>query len=274
MLPLSTGFIVSNGVKMHYYRTGGAKPSLVMVHGISDDGLCWEVVANALADRYDCVMVDMRGHGKSDAPETGYNTETLARELVGFIEGLELVKPIVLGHSMGAATTLLLAAMYPNLPRAIMLEDPPAFWRQRADAPEARQLRERLINNFRIQKRMTYAELVSEAKVTRNTWSETEIENWANAKLRFSPIIEQLVHVLALGEADFPAKIRQVKCPALLIAGEPTAGAIATETDIASLRELMPHLISEKVEGAGHSIRRYNLNGYMDVVNRFLATVA
>ena len=273
MLPLTTGIIASNGVNMHYYRTGGAKPPLVMVHGISDDGLCWEVVANALADRYDCVLVDMRGHGKSEAPEVGYTTETLARELAGFIEGLGLDKPIVLGHSMGAATTLLMAGMFPNIPRAIMLEDPPAFWRQREDPPEARQMRERLIRNFHIQKRMTYAELVAEAKQTRDTWSEREIENWANAKLRFSPKIEELVHVLSLGDVDFPELIRRVKCPALLIAGEPAAGAIATDNDIASLRELVPHLVSEKVEGAGHSIRRYDFKNYMDVVNRFLATL-
>ena len=57
-----------NGLKLHYTRTGGAKPPVVLAHGFSDDGLCWTPVAEALAADYDVVMVDARGHGRSAAP--------------------------------------------------------------------------------------------------------------------------------------------------------------------------------------------------------------
>ena len=120
-----SGDIMVNGLLLHYTRTGGARPPAVLAHGFSDDGLCWTPVAEALAPDYDVVMVDARGHGRSAAPEQGYGSADHANDLAGVIQALGLKRPAVLGHSMGAASTLVLAGMYPDLPRAILLEDPP-----------------------------------------------------------------------------------------------------------------------------------------------------
>ena len=100
-----SGFVEANGIKLHYTRTGGDKPPLVLAHGVTDDGLCWTPVAGALASEYDVVMVDARGHGRSDAPEGGYSLTALAADLAGVIAALELRQPAILGHSMGAATS-------------------------------------------------------------------------------------------------------------------------------------------------------------------------
>src|SRR5207302_5498122 len=107
------GDIEVNGLRLHYTRTGGARPPVVLAHGVTDDGLCWAPVAEALAPEYDVIMVDARGHGRSDAPEQGYDPATQAADLAGVIAALNLQKPFVLGHSMGAATTLVMAGTYP-----------------------------------------------------------------------------------------------------------------------------------------------------------------
>ena len=73
-------------------------------------------------------MVDARYHGRSDAPEQACDTAVMADDLAGAIAALGLRAPIILGHSMGAMTALILAARYPELPGAIALEDPPARW--------------------------------------------------------------------------------------------------------------------------------------------------
>src|SRR5215217_8779916 len=86
-------------------------------------------------------MVDARGHGRSDAPEGGYGPAEQAEDLAGVIAGLELNRPVVLGHSMGAATALVLAGAHPDLPGAILLEDPPAWWTDRTDSAEATERR-------------------------------------------------------------------------------------------------------------------------------------
>src|ERR671933_1978140 len=111
--------VEANGLRLHYTRTGGAKPPVVLAHGFSDAGLCWTPVAEALEAEYDVIMVDARGHGRSEAPEHGYDALTLATDLYGLITTLNLRKPIILGHSMGARTALVLAGTYPDTPGAI-----------------------------------------------------------------------------------------------------------------------------------------------------------
>ena len=58
--------LLVNGIRQHYYRTGnGDKRPLVLVHGFSDNGLCWTSVARELEPDYDVIMPDMRAHGLS-----------------------------------------------------------------------------------------------------------------------------------------------------------------------------------------------------------------
>src|SRR5258708_20213681 len=120
-----SGDVVANGVGIHYYRRGGAKPALVLSHGATDSGLCWTRVARALESDFDVILPDARGHGLSDAPPSGYAISDRAADLAGLIDALGLVRPAVGGHSMGAATTLRLVADYPDLASCAVLEDPP-----------------------------------------------------------------------------------------------------------------------------------------------------
>jgi N-formylmaleamate deformylase len=58
--------LLIDGVRLHYYRTGhGHKRPLVLVHGFSDNGLCWARTARDLEFEYDVIMPDMRAHGLS-----------------------------------------------------------------------------------------------------------------------------------------------------------------------------------------------------------------
>ena len=96
------GYIDTNDITIHYTRTGGDKPPVVLCHGFKGNGLCWTPVARELHADYDVIMVDARCHGKSDAPETGNNITAMADDLAGLIEGMGLDRPVVVGHSMAA----------------------------------------------------------------------------------------------------------------------------------------------------------------------------
>lgn len=52
------GYVMANGIRIHYWRTGGDQPVLVMAHGSSDDGLCWTNLAKELEADYDIIMAD------------------------------------------------------------------------------------------------------------------------------------------------------------------------------------------------------------------------
>jgi len=261
------GDVAVNGLTLHYTRTGGAKPPVVLAHGFSDDGLCWTTVAEALAADYDVVMVDARGHGRSAAPEQGYGYVDHATDLAGVIRALGLKRPAVLGHSMGAASTLALAGKYPDLPRAILLEDPPPCWiTAEAGVPLARQSPIRL--GIIERKRKTREELIAQAHSQSPTWSEAELGPWADAKLRFS------FNILTADEpaaVDWPATVRRITCPALLITADPALGALVTPESAAALQALAPQMRVAHIAGAGHSIHREQFVRYIEVVRAFVA---
>ena len=117
--------VTANGIRLHYWRTGGDKPPLVLSHGITDNGLCWVKTAKALESDYDLIMADARGHGLSDRPDRGYMPSDHAADLAALIEALALDHPWLMGHSMGAMTTALMAYERPDLVSRVVLEDPP-----------------------------------------------------------------------------------------------------------------------------------------------------
>ena len=267
------GYFVSHRTKLHYYRTGGAKPPLVLIHGITDDGLCWAPVAEVLADKHDVIMVDLRGHGKSEAPENGYDYRTMAAEVAGLINGLELENPVVMGHSLGAMTSLTLACLNPKLPRGIILEDPPAFWRVRPPSQEELDFRAGMGVWFQEIKRKTRHELLETARVDNSGWSEAELEPWADAKHRFSLKVTQILDPKDAVPVDFLELLKQTTCPALLITADPKRGAILSDNDVVELKRSVPQLKREHIPDAGHNIRREQFSRYMEVVNAFLNLV-
>jgi pimeloyl-ACP methyl ester carboxylesterase len=263
------GDVETNGIRLHYTRTGGDKPAVVLAHGLTDDGLCWTPVAEALADAYDVVMVDARGHGRSDAPEQGYGPDEQARDLAGAIAGLGLARPAVLGHSMGAATALVLAGTQPDAVGAILLEDPPAWWMGgAAGSPDADVDRREWMAGL---KRATREELLAQQRAETPGWSEAELGPWADAKHRFSCNLIRGFGTPPAAGLDWPATLGRITCPALLITGDPALGAIVTEEDARALGALIPELRVAHMARAGHNIRRDEFDRYLELVSGFLA---
>lgn len=122
----TTGTVAANGIDLHYYRTGDGPP-IVLAHGMYDDGRRWIPLGTALADEYEVIAYDARGHGGSDAPEAGYGIDDRVADLAGLVEGLALAEPVLVGHSMGGATVAWAGAERPELPRGVVLEDPARF---------------------------------------------------------------------------------------------------------------------------------------------------
>ena len=271
MATWQSGTVEANGLTLHYTRTGGDKAHVVLAHGFSDDGLCWTPVAERLAANYDVIMVDARGHGRSDGPEQGYGSAEHAADLAGLIEALQLQQPAVLGHSMGAATALVLAGLYPHLPGAILLEDPPPWWMP-PDPADDNGPRRRFGDWIIGLKRKTREEMIATCREQSPTWPEAELGPWADSKLRLS------FNVLNRGEnlpVDWPATVKQITCPALLITADPDLGAIVPAESAAALKEMLSHIQVVNIPQAGHSIRREQFEPYMAAIKTFLAeTVA
>lgn len=86
--------------------------------------MCWAKTAAKLESQFDVYLPDSRGHGLSSRVQPGEELDNAA-DLAGFIRALDIKQPVIAGHSMGAASTSECAARFPELPRALILEDPP-----------------------------------------------------------------------------------------------------------------------------------------------------
>lgn len=263
-----SGFLEVNGLRLHYTRTGGDKPPLVLAHGGSDDGLCWTPVAEELARNNDVIMPDARGHGQSEASATAYGVDDLAGDLHGVIAGLGLDHPALLGHSMGGRTTFALAGLFPDVPGAILIEDANPLGIAAVDPAAAAEQQAQMRAEFTRLRRQTRAELIARARVEHPDWSEAELGPWADSKRRLNPDGFNLLNTWI----DWPVVLRRITCPALLMTADPARGGMVTAERAAELQALIPELRVVNIPGAGHNIRREQLARYLEIVRSFLAT--
>jgi pimeloyl-ACP methyl ester carboxylesterase len=262
-----SGDVVVNGVKIHYHRTGGDKPPVVLAHGITDNGLCWTRLAQALEGEYDLIMYDARGHGLSDAPETGYAPEEHVADLVGLVDALGLERPALIGHSMGAANVALAAATHPGLAHCATLEDPP--WRNVHDVEEHATMIDAWRASIIDRKSWTRERLITEAHASNPTWSDADLGPWADAQLQVDPAVFSWGDVRSR-RAPWQGLARKFSCPVLLITGDPGLGAIVSPEIAQEAAGLCDTLEVAHIPGAGHCIRREQFELYVEAVQAFL----
>ncbi|MBI4202343.1 MAG: alpha/beta fold hydrolase [Chloroflexi bacterium] len=110
-------FASNSGTRIHYVLEGQG-PSLVLLHGFRDSGEGWREwgYVQALQDSYRLVLVDARGHGKSDKPHDAdaYTIDKTAGDIVAVLDDLGLPKAHFWGYSMGGRIGFCLARHYPH----------------------------------------------------------------------------------------------------------------------------------------------------------------
>ena len=118
----SHSYVNSNGIDMHYREAGSGNP-IVLLHGLASNLKIWDLVVPLLANDYHVVAVDQRGHGRSSKPTSGYEFESVVNDLHGFLQALNLVTPILVGHSWGADVVLEYGYKHPEGIRGIIMVD-------------------------------------------------------------------------------------------------------------------------------------------------------
>jgi pimeloyl-ACP methyl ester carboxylesterase len=119
------GGLDRGGVRLHWYQwsDGEARdPALLLLHGLSSNARIWERVAAHLGGRR-IVALDQRSHGLSGRPETGYEMDELVADAGAVIRELDLGRPLVAGHSWGAAVAVGLASEHPELASGLVVVD-------------------------------------------------------------------------------------------------------------------------------------------------------
>ncbi len=114
-----------DGVALYYEQTGSGDPPLLFVHGWCCDHIYFAPQMEHFSRSHRVVAVDLRGHGQSDKPQQDYTMAAFAGDLAWLCGEIGLVKPAVIGHSMGGRVVVELAGRSPGLPAALVLLDAP-----------------------------------------------------------------------------------------------------------------------------------------------------
>lgn len=116
-----------DGVRIRYLDTGGTGPVVLCLHGTSMSAHAWGHLAASLGDMARVIAVDMRGHGASDRPASGYTIAELAGDIARLVERLDLKGVTLVGSSVGNQVAVAFAAAHPARVAGLVLSDPSFF---------------------------------------------------------------------------------------------------------------------------------------------------
>lgn len=129
-------------VKLFYSDDGDGEACLLLVHGLGADSHDWIFTIPALTASHRVVAVDLRGHGSSTAPPSGYAVADYVADLVRLLDHLDIGRVVAVGHSLGGTIVAHLAVEHPDRVLGVVEVDPaygydpawPAAFQQVADA--------------------------------------------------------------------------------------------------------------------------------------------
>jgi pimeloyl-ACP methyl ester carboxylesterase len=120
-----TEYLELEGVWIRYDVIGGG-PAVVLVHGWLSSSRIWEQLAGRLAQRFTVYTLDLSGFGESDKPLSGYGIRNGSRLLYAFCAHFGLTHANVIGHDLGGAMAVKLAADHPDVVGRLVVIAAPA----------------------------------------------------------------------------------------------------------------------------------------------------
>ncbi len=128
---------ITAGPLQIYYQQKGQGPDVVLIHGITGNMAIWPLIdlIDNLAGDFRVTYFDLRGHGYSDTPPSGYASADMARDVRNLQQALNLGPMYLLGHSFGAVVAMHTAVLYPEQVRGVVVSDAcfPALYELEAD---------------------------------------------------------------------------------------------------------------------------------------------
>jgi pimeloyl-ACP methyl ester carboxylesterase len=261
---LTPSFLDRDGIRLAHVEAGPAVPAappIVFIHGWCCDHANFAPQISHFARTHRILAVDLRGHGKSDAPKQDYLLTGFADDVVWQCRQLGLEKPVIIGHSMGGNVALELAARHPDLLTAIMMIDsvifPPAAFVESL-IPLSQALH---TPDYRLAMQAASPGLFIE---TDNPDRKEELKKNA---------LETLQHVIAsafdnhIVAYDAAAAAKACKVPVAYIA----SSAPGVARDLTRFTALCPQLITAATLGSGHFSQLEVPDQINAMIERFLA---
>lgn len=249
----------ANGVRQHYLRYGGQGTPLVVVPGITSPAITWGFVAEALAESFDVHVLDVRGRGlSSSGPALRYDLDTLADDLIAFVEALNLQHATMLGHSMGARIVIRAARRAPGFAGELILVDPPVSGPGRRPYPSELAW---YVDSIRL---ATHGMSADDMLRFCPTWTQEQRAlraEWLGTC--YEPAIVAAFE--GFHTDDIHQDLPYLDVPTSLMVA--TRGGVIAQEDLEEIHRLNPRIQMRSVPDAGHMIPWDNLMGFLHAVH-------
>ena len=258
---MSFGYnIRANGIRQHLLRYDGPPdaPHMLLIPGITSPAVTWGFVAEAMAQKYEVHVLDVRGRGLSETGDLDYTLDALADDAIAVAQTLN--SPVLMGHSMGARIGIRANARNPAPFAGYLLIDPPMSGPNRRPYPAAWPWYGDSIvmaaKGCGIEEMRAYCPAWTEAQLAlRAEWLHTC--HWGAIRIAYDGFHTDDIH------ADLPAMQKPTR---LVIAGGAT---VVDADDQAEVAALNPGIEQRIVPDAGHMIPWDNFDGFLRAVLDF-----
>jgi len=229
--------------------------TLLAFHGWTDSSEVFAPLAAALGRRWPVVAPDAPAHGGTPLRDGPYVIADHATSAIAVLDAVRLPRlagrdhrtAVAYGHSMGALTAARVAVARPDLVRGLVLEEPARTTLRRTDS--SKEMRT-WIQGLRSG---DHAARVAWVRANHPDWPEAELEPWARSKAAVD--LAHLERTADWGE-PLPALLSEVRCPVLIIRGEPARGGIVSRTGARRCAAACPGGAQVLALDVGHSPRR------------------
>lgn len=199
-----------------YYTDQGEGETVLLIHGLGSSTRDWEYQLPSLLPYYRVICLDMRGHGQSDKSKGGYSIKRFADDCVAFIGKMQLIKPHIVGISMGGMIAFQLATDHPELPASLTIVN---------SGPEV--IPRKPAEYVMVAKRLFFAHVLPLAVIARGlakmlfpephqqSIRETFESRWIENDRR--AYLASLRAIIGWGVSD---RLSRINCPVLVISGD------------------------------------------------------
>jgi len=271
-------------VELNYAEGPDNGPPILLIHGITGNWRAFLPIMPSITMRWHVYAVDLRGHGKSGHKTGCYTLRDYERDIRTFIDEVINQPTILFGHSLGGMIATMHAADNPNIKAVIIGDSPPNH-----DNSLGQDIKKRMSYWVQAQETARSGKTVNEIlqilKEKKIMWGEVAIEdplllrNTATDWSRMDPdILSRMIEGREareelFGGYDTARLLPKLRCPVLLLRGNPGLGGAIKDSEVEKASKLIPDLTYVYLHDIGHALFPFGAEPVLSKITVFLESL-
>ena len=264
-----------NDIDLFYFDTKGEGEVILCLHGRWGRAETWYDFINHYGKEYRIIAPDQRGHGLSSKPISKYSSEEMAKDIIEFLNSLNISSAIIVGHSMGGSIAGYLAAEYPKYVKGVaILDKSSAGSKDKKQQPiNLGELKDKLTKDWplpfaTLNEASNFIKHVSKSDLEYQYFMNSLIESMEGYSMMFS---SQAMAANSAFNEDWFNLLPKIKSPALLVKSKGNASVPMEEFE--KMKSLIPNCLAYEMSHPDHNVHLANKEEFYGYFDEFLKRI-